>query len=299
MERKRRDRKSALIELFKPGIIFMVIITGLTGYALSFEVEHVFSIFHLIAFIVGLATISAGSFAINQAQEEKIDAQMPRTQLRPIPAGTVTVRRAFLLGWTFLILGAFILGFFVSPLASFLGLLTALLYNGFYTIIWKKRWAFGAVPGALPGAMPVVIGYAANSAHIFSTECVYMFFVMFLWQMPHFWALAIRFREDYEKGGIPVLPAAYGVDLTLYHIGLYVFVYVALAFASPWFVNIRYSYILVVVPFALKILWEFKKYFNERAQKRWLPFFMWVNVSLLVFLIIPVVEKWGTFLMSL
>ena len=101
-----------------------------------------------------------------------------------------------------------------------LGLFTVALYNGLYTLYWKKKWAFGAVPGAIPGAMPVVIGYSANHANVFTPECLYLFLIMFLWQMPHFWSLAIRYKDDYKKGGFPVLPAVIGVPKTLFHIGL-------------------------------------------------------------------------------
>jgi protoheme IX farnesyltransferase len=272
-------------------------VTGLCGYALSFEVEHHFSIWHLLGFLTGLSALSAGSFALNQAQEWGIDKKMPRTQGRPIPAGTVTVRIATTLGFAFVIFGLILLSR-VSPLAMSLGGLTAILYNVFYTMVWKPNWVFAAVPGAIPGAMPVIIGYAANSDQIFAPEPLYMFMIMFLWQMPHFWSLAIRFKEDYRLGGIPVLPAALGVERALFHIGLYIFVYVALALASPWFFDLKFTYLLVVAPFALKVLWEFVKYFKTRGEGRWFPFFMWVNASLLVFIMAPVIQKWATFFLS-
>ncbi len=295
---KNQNLPKPISELFKPGIIFMVLITGLAGYALSYEVEDAFTASHLLLFLFGLGILSAGSFAINQAQEGTIDSQMPRTQQRPIPTGKITERKAYIIGFLMLGVGLGVLKN-VSMMSMWLGLLTAILYTVFYTLYWKRKWSFGAVPGALPGAMPVVIGFAANNSNIFDPQCMYMFLVMFLWQMPHFWALAIRFKDDYKKGGIPVLPSSLGVDRTLFHIGLYVFVYVALAFASPFFVEAGYMYFLIVIPFALKVLWEFKKYFNQKAQESWLPFFMWVNFSLLVFLTVPVLEKWGSFILSL
>lgn len=294
MSETEAKKNSPLTELFKPGIVFIVLVTGLAGYALSFEVEHNFSVWHLLGFLTGLGALSGGSFALNQAQEWGIDQRMPRTQFRPIPAGTVTVRTATVLGFSFVIFGLILLSN-VSPLAMSLGGLTAILYNIFYTMMWKPNWVFAAVPGAIPGAMPVVIGYAANSGNIFTPECLYMFMIMFLWQMPHFWSLAIRFKEDYRKGGIPVLPAALGVDRALFHIGLYVFVYVALAMASPWFFDLKYTYLLLIVPFALKVLWEFVKYFRTNGEGRWFPFFMWVNGSLLVFMLVPVIQKWTAF----
>jgi protoheme IX farnesyltransferase len=241
--------------------------------------------------LASLYFFSAGSFAINQAQEWQIDRRMPRTTDRPIPSGRITVKQAWLIGITFIILGT-VCGLFAGPLVVVFGLLTVIMYNVLYTLYWKKKWAFGAVPGALPGAMPVVIGYAATAPHLWQSELLYAFLIMFLWQMPHFWALAIRFKDDYEKGGIPVLPAKLGTTPTLFHMGLYVFAYVGLALVSPWFTTAHYLYVLAVVPFALKVLYEFLRYYNAGAEKRWLPFFLWTNFSVLVFLIAPVLDKW-------
>jgi protoheme IX farnesyltransferase len=219
---------------------------------------------------------------------------MPRTERRPIPSGRISALSASILGFSFLVLGC-IFGLTVNIEVAGLGFATVVLYNLFYTLYWKKRWAWAAVPGALPGAMPVVIGYAANSSDLTHPEIVYAFLIMFLWQMPHFWALAIRFKEDYRKGGIPVLPLKIGTDGTLFYMGLYLFAYVALAVASPWFTSAYFVYLLVVVPFALKVLIEFFRYFRTGAEKRWLPFFLWTNFSVLVFLIAPVLDKWHRF----
>jgi protoheme IX farnesyltransferase len=207
------------------------------------------------------------------------------------------VGQATTLGFAFVIFGLVLLSH-VSSLAMSLGGATAILYNVFYTMMWKPNSPFAAVPGAIPGAMPVVIGYAANSPTIWTAECFYLFMIMFLWQMPHFWSLAIRFREDYQKGGIPVLPAVLGVERALFHIGLYVFVYVAWAMAAPWFFDMKLTYFLLIFPFALKVLWEFWLYFKSRGEVGWFRFFMWVNASLLVFLFVPVAQKWTFFFMS-
>jgi len=246
---------------------------------------------HPVLLMLGLYFISAGSFAINQAQEWRRDKVMPRTFYRPLPQGKIQPWQAYFLGFIFCLFGSFLL-YVLSPLSAGLGLLTILLYNGAYTLFWKRKMAFGAVPGAIPGAMPVVIGYAANSTNIFSLECVYLFLIMFLWQMPHFWCLAIRFKDDYKKGGFPVLPVRVGVPRTLYFIGLYVFAYVALALASPLVVKTNFFYLLFVVPLGFKVLYEFIKYFQSEAQKGWLPFFLWTNLSVLIFLGVPVFDKW-------
>jgi protoheme IX farnesyltransferase len=280
------------MDLTKSGIVFFVLISGLAGFALSaVPTVEPFHITHLLLTLAALYFYSAGSFAINQAQEWQIDQNMPRTLKRPIPSGRVSLLQAWVLGVGFVIIGLGA-GLLVNPLVAALGLATVIMYNVLYTLYWKKKWAFGAVPGAIPGAMPVVIGYAANSHDLLHPEIIYAFLIMFLWQMPHFWSLAIRFKDDYSKGGIPVLPVCLGTGPTLFHMGLYMFAYVGLAIASPWFTTTYFLYMVLVIPFALKVLYEFFRYYRAGAESRWLPFFLWTNLSVLVFLIAPVVDKW-------
>lgn len=279
-------------DLTKFGIVIFVVLSGLAGYATSFSVETPFSWNHLLCAMFGLYFLSSGSLALNQVQEYKMDQKMPRTAKRPIASGKLKPAAGLILALTFLLIGSDLL-FMASPLACGLGWLTVILYNGVYTYWWKPKMIFGAVPGALPGALPVTIGYAANSTDIFSLESMYLFLIMFFWQMPHFWALAVRFREDYAKGQVPTISVALGVERTIYHIGIYTFAYVATAVASPWFVRSSWIYILMVLPFGFKILQEYARFYRSHGEKRWFAFFMWINVSLLVFLYVPVVDKWN------
>ena len=279
-------------DLTKFGIVIFVVLTGLAGYATSFQFENPFVWQHLATLLGGLYFLSSGSLALNQVQEYKIDRLMPRTQKRPIASGKLKPAAGLILAVTYLLIGSGMLAE-ISLLSLGLGWLTVVLYNGVYTYWWKPKWVFGAVPGAIPGALPVTIGYAANTDLIFNSESVYLFAILFLWQMPHFWCLALRFKNDYQAGMVPTLPAALGVRRTLYHMGLYIFLYAGLAIASPWFVNASWMYILFVVPFAVKVVWDFFKLLRSEGEKGWLGFFLWTNTSVLVFLFVPVVDKWN------
>lgn len=278
-------------DLTKLGIVIFVILSGIAGYACGFEIERAFDVRSFLISMLGLYFLSSGSLALNQVQEYEIDRKMPRTAKRPVAAGKIRPAAAAILAVTFIVAGLQAL-YEIAPTAAVVGLVSVVLYNGLYTPWWKKKWAFAAVPGAIPGALPVTIGYAAVNPDIFNSESVYLFLIMFLWQMPHFWTLAIRFKEDYRAGGIPVLPAAFGVERTIYQIGLYTFLYVAVAVASPWFVRASWIYLLIVLPFAVKVLIEFFRYRRTNGEK-WLGFFMWTNVSMLVFIVVPVVDKWN------
>jgi protoheme IX farnesyltransferase len=225
-----------------------------------------------------------------------MDAKMDRTRLRPIPSGLMKPWQAVALALVFGVVGLGLLAV-LGEAPALLAALTLVLYNGVYTLFWKKRWAFGAVPGAIPGAMPVVIGFSANTPEIWRPECIYLFLVMFLWQMPHFWSLAIRFRDDYEQGGFPVLPVRLGSERAMYHVGLYLFTYVGVALLAPWFLQAHILYVLFVVPISFKVIFEFHKYYNNQERKAWLPFFLWTNLSLLIYLAVPVMDKWLSWMM--
>lgn len=278
-------------DLTKFGIVIFVLMSGLAGYATGFQIERPFDWKHVLLFVAGLYLLSSGSLALNQVQEYKADRLMPRTAKRPIAAGKITPAAGGILAVSFLVAGLHALSL-VSSEAAWVGLVSVFLYNGLYTMWWKKSWDYAAVPGAIPGALPVTIGYAAVNPEIFNSESVYLFLIMFLWQMPHFWVLAIRFQKDYAAGGFPVLPASRGLETTLYQIGLYTFVYVGTAMASPWFVQASWVYLLLVLPFCFQVLREYFRYRKSQAE-RWFPFFMWTNISMLVFLIVPVLDKWN------
>lgn len=279
-------------DLTKFGIVVFSVLAGLAGYATGFQIEHAFEWKHFLETLLGIYFLSSGSLALNQVQDWKIDAKMPRTMKRPIPSGRLKPAAAGILSFAFLFVGLQLL-FQIEPVAGWVGLVCVIFYNGPYTLYLKRKWAYGAVPGAIPGALPVTIGYAAANPDIFNSESIYLFLIMFLWQMPHFWVLANRYKEDYAAGGIPVLPVARGLETTLNQIALYTFAYVGVALAAPLFVHASWLYILLTIPFVFKVLQELYRYNKSKGTERWLAFFMWLNVSMLVFIIIPVIDKWN------
>lgn len=282
-----------LKSFFKMGIVIFVVISTVAGYGVGLTVEDSFSFLHFFLTILGTFCISSGSLSLNQVQEAHKDAKMPRTQNRPIPSGEISRGTGLAISLSLIIFGSAVL-YYVEPLSCYIGLIIIVLYNIFYTIHWKQNWTFAAVPGAIPGALPCTLGYAAVNPNIYSAESIYLFLVMFIWQMPHFWTLAIRYSEDYAKAGFPMLPVIMGKDRTIYHISFYVWAYVLLAIMSPFFVPFYYAYFLMVIPFALLVLWSFMKYVkNENTNdKAWLPFFLITNFSMLAFLFAPLVDKW-------
>lgn len=289
-------------DLTKSGIVVFVLVTGAAGYAMSHPLSVPWELGHVLATLAALYFLSAGSFALNQAQEADIDAKMPRTKNRPIPSGRISKLQAYILGFGFVLIGS-LAALLVNTTVLAIGLGTVFLYNIPYTLWWKRYWAFGAVPGAIPGGASVLLGYAANQPNIWMPEPIYLFLLMFLWQMPHFWSLAIRFREDYAAGSIPVLPVRIGTERTMYHMALYMFAYVATAAAAPYFTSARWAYGLFVLPISFIVVWQFMKFFKSVIEKhektKWLSFFLWTNLSILIFLAAPVIDRWITYALTM
>jgi heme o synthase len=277
--------------LTKIGITIFVIIAGILGYLLGHKTQSPVEFSKLINLILGLYFLSGSSFIFNQIQERHIDCQMQRTRLRPIACFEISALKAWKLGTVFFILGIVFL-FLASWMSCLLGLISVLTYNVLYTPIWKPKWVFGAVPGAIPGALPVLIGFAAGNEAIWSKEAVYIFTVLFLWQMPHFWTLAIKLRDDYRNAGIPTLPAERDIPSTQYYIGLYLFAYVGVVLTAPFFVKTYLFYIVAVLPISLKLIVEFIRFYRNFNEGSWLRFFMWVNMSVIFFLVAPAFDKW-------
>lgn len=199
--------------LTKPRIALLIVISTAVGYC--YGTTSGFSFLAFLHALLGTALLAAGSATLNQWYERGIDAQMKRTKTRPIPAGTIQPRHALLFGLALSILGVLELWTFNNILAAVLGLLTSVGYLFAYTPL-KRRSPICTTVGAIPGAMPPLIGFAAASGHL-GIEAWVLFGILFLWQFPHFHAIAWIYRDDYERAGIKMLAVVgpYGNVLTL------------------------------------------------------------------------------------
>ena len=276
---------------FKTKVLVFVVASEVAGYGLGFQFEQEFSWLHFFVFLIGSTILSAGSLALNEVQEVDNDSKMERTKQRPLVTGAMSKNFGLALSLSFILLG-FIILWFLNPLTFWLGFWTVVTYNGLYTMFCKKKWAFAAVPGAIPGALPATMGYSAVNDNIYSSESIYLFLILFVWQMPHFWSVAIRYANDYRSGSFPVLPVQLGTARTKYHISFYVWCYCLLGIMSPLFVSFSYAYFFLVLPFSIFVVWQFFVFFYNESKKHWLRFFLTANFSLLAFMFSPIIDKW-------
>jgi protoheme IX farnesyltransferase len=192
-------------ELIKLRVTTLIIMTAWCGYYFGAAKSGVSSfswgLFHAL---VGIGLIAAGTAALNEVMEHKIDGRMRRTANRPMPAGRMSLLHGTVAGAVMAIGGILYLGFALNALTGWLGFATSIVYLAAYTPL-KKIHPICTFVGAFPGAMPGVLGWTAIRGKL-EWEALVMFAIVFFWQFPHFFSIAWLYREDYEDGGIRMLP---------------------------------------------------------------------------------------------
>lgn len=206
------------VELTKPRIVVMVMLTAAAGFWLAGpEVHQMMTLFHVL---VGTVLVAAGTNALNQVSERDADALMERTRGRPMPAGRLSVRSAQLFAWSTGLGGVAYFAFFVNTLTAWIAFATLASYVFLYTPL-KRRTTLATLIGAVPGALPVVGGWTAARG-VVTGEVWVLFWIVFLWQLPHFLALAWIYRDDYARAGFKMLSVGDPDGrLTFWHASLY------------------------------------------------------------------------------
>lgn len=197
-----RSKISAYIELSKPSISKLVLVTTLLGFYLG---DPGFTqISKLIFTLIGTLLSSGGAGALNHYLERNIDKLMKRTQNRPLPMGEIAPINSLLFGLALVISGVLILAWKVNLACSILALMTAALYVLVYTPLKQYTW-WNTFVGAIPGAIPPLGAWVAATGH-FGLGGWILFAILFVWQHPHFYAIAWMYKEDYARGGLKMLP---------------------------------------------------------------------------------------------
>lgn len=190
------------LALTKPRITVFLLFVCACGFWLG--ALQPFPFWRLVTTLIGTAFLSAGVFAMNQYLERRTDALMRRTALRPLPTGLLSPRSALIFAIVCVAVAEGLYLFFLGPLIAILGAIVVLTYDGLYTPMKRYSWWSVAV-GAVPGALPPVVGFAAARGKL-DAGAFLLFAVLFLWQFPHFHAIATLYRADYASGGIRMLP---------------------------------------------------------------------------------------------
>ncbi len=202
---KQHSRLADYQELFKVRVTSMVVLTAWAGFYLGSMRSGITSVhWGLVEALFGITLVSCGASALNQVIERRTDARMTRTAQRPLAAGRIGLLYGLTLGLACFAAGALVLAWFTNPVTVMLTLLTGFSYVAVYTPL-KRYTTLATFIGAFPGAMPPLLGWTAARGMI-EWPAVALFAILFVWQFPHFMAIAWLYREDYAKAGIRMLP---------------------------------------------------------------------------------------------
>lgn len=196
------QRLADFLALTKPRLNLLVVITAAVGYYLG--AGTTLNLANLVGAVIGIALVAGGAAGLNQVYEREADSLMWRTRTRPLAANRLTPTDAVIFSMTLAIVGLGIVAATSNPLAALLALLTLVSYNAVYTPM-KRRSRLATLVGAVPGALPPMIGWVAAEGAL-TPEAWALFAIVFVWQIPHFMAIAWLYRDDFGRAGFPLLP---------------------------------------------------------------------------------------------
>ena len=271
-----------ILALIKFRVSIAVTFTAITTYIVYAETVD----YKILWVVLGVFLLASGASALNEYQEHKYDALMKRTQSRPIPSGDLTPLQGFIISWLFMIGGAAGVAFAFNTVPALVGVVHFLWDNGIYTSL-KRITAFAVVPGSLVGAIPAFIGWTAAGGYVFDSTIVFISFYLFIWQVPHFWLLMLKYGSEYEQAGFPTINNAVKPQ----SLNKIIFTWVlGTAFSSiiiPLFlVNISLPFFLLVFVLNLSFIFLFVKLaFGKEQTINFRKSFIGINVYMMVFMI--------------
>jgi protoheme IX farnesyltransferase len=251
--------------LTKPGIIYGNALTATAGFLLASK-GHVDG-WLLLAAVAGTSLVIASACVFNNYIDRGIDAKMARTSKRALVSGLVSGRNAIIYATLLGLAGFAILALYTNLLVVTIGLAALFDYVVLYGLA-KRRSVHGTLVGSIAGAAPVVAGYCAVTDR-FDTGAVILFLVLALWQMPHFYAIAMYRFDDYKAAGLPVLPVKSGMPAAKIQIILYIAAFIAANTLLSAFGYTGYTYLVIMTVLGLAWLWKGAKGFKTNDDKPW------------------------------
>ena len=268
-------------QLVKPGIVYSNAIATMAGFFLAYAQLGRFDIGIFLGVVIGTSFIIASACVLNNYIDRHIDKKMKRTSKRATAAGRISRTNVLAYTVTLGLIGLTILGLLTNMLTMVLGVLAYISYIVLYGI-GKRRTVHGTLVGAISGGLPPVAGYAALANRL-DMAAILLFFVLVAWQMPHFYAIAMRRKDEYAAANIPVLPVVKGLYATKVQIVLYVVLFIAVNILFTAFGYTGYVYLVVMTIVGFIWLYKGLKGFKTEADEKWaLKMFLFSLVVLLI-----------------
>ena len=227
-------------EMCKPRVVFLMVLTSVVGMFLA--VPGMVQISTLVLGNLGIALVAAAGAVCNHLIDRNIDLKMKRTHNRPLPQGRVGPKQTIIFASAIGLSGMSILLLWINPLCAWLTLASFVGYAFIYTGYLKHATPQNIVIGGLAGAMPPLLGWSAVTGTI-DPGAVILVIIIFAWTPPHFWALAIHRKDEYEKSGVPMLPVTHGEQVTKLHIIFYTGFLIVVS-SMPYFIGSSGSFYL-------------------------------------------------------
>ncbi len=285
-----RQKAKLYYHLIKPGIIYGIAFTAVAGYLLG--ARDGFSFTDFVGTILGICLIIASATVANNILDRRIDAKMQRTQKRGLVTGEIAVRSAAIFGSGLGILGFLILALSSNPLTVLMGGIALVTYVALYGAA-KRYTGYGTAVGSIAGALPPVAGYTAASGR-FDLGAVALLMLLIVWQMPHFYAIAIYRRSEYKAAGIPLLSETKGALTTRRRVLAYLVLFV---FVVPLLYLWGYAgivYLVSALTLAIGWLVVAARDYHDADVSRWARRIF--RYSLFVVMAMPVLIGIGRFL---
>ncbi len=278
----------AYIQLTKPSIIYLLVLTAATAMFLvdGFETNFLMA----LTGIFGIGLIAASSAAINQILDLEIDGKMKRTDRRPLVAGKIPVINAITFAAILFIIGSFLLLTFNNFLAWALTVATWIFYAFLYTRILKFAGPQNIVIGGLAGAMPPVLGWVALTGSI-SPLPLLLVAIIFVWTPPHFWALAIDRIEDYENANVPMMPVVKGIEYTKIQILLYSFLLLACSLLPFAIGSLGIFYFISASSLGLIFIFLAARLMQDKNNSGAIPFFLYSIIYLTILFVSMILDR--------
>jgi heme o synthase len=276
------------IQLSKLHIMLPVSLTGFTGYFIF--TPHIS--WNLLAVTLGILLLAVSASALNQVQEVTLDGKMNRTHDRPIPAGRISRNNAILFIILTFFSGTILLFRYGNLAAALTGIVTMLWYNGVYTYS-KRITSFAVVPGALTGALPPLIGWLAAGGGVLDKPIIFVEFLFFMGQIPHFWLLVLKYGEEYSKAGLPSLTAIFNREQIRWLTFIWLVVSVLAGLFLCYFEVIRSGLAIIILLIAsVYLIFRFTSLLKPAAvNKPVKEYSILLNIYFLLILILLIADR--------
>lgn len=252
--------------LTKPGVLYGNALTVAAGYFLAAQGSVNIGLF--LAVFIGSSLIIASACVINNFLDQDIDAIMDRTKKRALVSGEIKGYRAVIFSIALGVIGISLLALYTNTLVVILGLIGFITYVVFYGMLSKRLSTHGTLVGSISGAVPILAGYCAVTGAI-DIGAILVFIILFAWQFPEFYSIAIYRSKEYKAAGIPVLPVVKGLKRTKTEILIYTIIFVASSLLLTPFGYVGYVYFVVMAGLGTYWLWLAIKGFSAKDSDRW------------------------------